>query len=240
MLFGVRRESAAHSRAAVRTASFPRHTVDFARVIPHKQALLRRHMARVRRRRALSRLRRRSRRGWLEDYALFMALKDAHGGVAVDRVGARRRPARSRRAGARGGRAWRIRWSTTAGSSTSSSPSSTRSSRPAPIAASGSWATSPSTSRTTPPTSGPIASCSSWTQRGRPTVQAGVPPGLLQRHGPALGQSRSTTGMRCARRATTGGFAACEPRSTCSTSCASITSAASRRTGRCRAPRRPR
>ena len=60
---------------------FPAHHVDFARVIPHKLALLRRatdaftpgdaYRAFV------------DRQGWwLEDYALFMALKGAHGGVA--------------------------------------------------------------------------------------------------------------------------------------------------------------
>ncbi len=60
---------------------FPAHSVDFVRVIPHKQALLRQatagfapddgYLAFVA-----------EQDSWLEDYALFMALKQAHGGVA--------------------------------------------------------------------------------------------------------------------------------------------------------------
>ncbi len=60
---------------------FPENTVDFARVIPHKQALLReatRRLARDDRYLAFV-----ARHGWwLEDYALFMALKQEHGGIA--------------------------------------------------------------------------------------------------------------------------------------------------------------
>ena len=60
---------------------FPGHAVDFARVIPHKQALLRQATERFEpddHYRAFV-----ARQGWwLEDYALFMALKHAHGGVA--------------------------------------------------------------------------------------------------------------------------------------------------------------
>jgi len=62
-------------------AAFPAHTVEFERVIPHKRTLLHqatagftpddRYHAFV------------AKEGWwLEDYALFMALKQAHGGVA--------------------------------------------------------------------------------------------------------------------------------------------------------------
>ncbi len=58
---------------------FPAHTVDFGRVIPHKQALLRQVTAGFApddRYRAFV-----AEQGWwLEDYALFMALKHAHGG----------------------------------------------------------------------------------------------------------------------------------------------------------------
>jgi len=58
---------------------FPAHRVDFARVIPHKQALLRQATAGFTpddRYRAFV-----AEQGWwLEDYALFMALKNAHGG----------------------------------------------------------------------------------------------------------------------------------------------------------------
>jgi len=60
---------------------FPAHTVDFAHVIPHKLSLLREATARFepddRYRAFVS-----EETTWLEDYALFMALKDAHGGVA--------------------------------------------------------------------------------------------------------------------------------------------------------------
>ena len=59
----------------------PVDTVDFPRVIPHKRALLREAIAAL--------IPDDGYRGfvakqgwWLEDYALFMALKDAHGGVA--------------------------------------------------------------------------------------------------------------------------------------------------------------
>jgi 4-alpha-glucanotransferase len=60
---------------------FPAHTVDFTRVIPHKEAQLRQataaftpddgYLAFIA-----------DQGWWLEDYALFMALKHAHGGVA--------------------------------------------------------------------------------------------------------------------------------------------------------------
>ncbi|MGE0439044.1 MAG: 4-alpha-glucanotransferase [Gemmatimonadales bacterium] len=63
------------------SGDFPEHRVDFATVIPHKQARLRQvtaafvpddHYGRFV-----------AEQGWwLEDYALFMALKGAHGGVA--------------------------------------------------------------------------------------------------------------------------------------------------------------
>jgi 4-alpha-glucanotransferase len=60
---------------------FPAHTVDFPRVIPHQQVLLRRATAAFapdEGYRAFV-----AQQGWwLEDYALFMALKQAHGGVA--------------------------------------------------------------------------------------------------------------------------------------------------------------
>jgi len=60
---------------------FPAHMVDFERVIPHKQALLRRATAVVEpddRYRAFVA----DQDWWLEDYALFMALKHAHGGIS--------------------------------------------------------------------------------------------------------------------------------------------------------------
>jgi len=60
---------------------FPAHTVDFERVIPHKQALLRQATAVLApddRYRAFIA----AQGWWLEDYAMFMALKQAHGGGA--------------------------------------------------------------------------------------------------------------------------------------------------------------
>ena len=74
---------------------FPAHTVDFARVIPHKQALLRHATAQFTpddQYRTFVQ----AQAAWLEDYALFMALKQAHGGVswtAWDEGAARRDPA---------------------------------------------------------------------------------------------------------------------------------------------------
>ena len=62
-------------------AGFPAHEVDFPRVITHKQALLRQTTADFPAGDAYRAFV--AEQGWwLEDYALFMALKDAHGGVA--------------------------------------------------------------------------------------------------------------------------------------------------------------
>jgi len=63
------------------SADFPAHTVDYPRVIPRKQAALREVLS------AFQpddhyRTFVRAQSWWLEDYALFMALKGAHGGVA--------------------------------------------------------------------------------------------------------------------------------------------------------------
>src|SRR4051794_2398335 len=61
--------------------AFPAHTVDFETVIPHKRALLDRAIASFTpddRYRAFAD----ARASWLDDYALFMALKDVHGGAA--------------------------------------------------------------------------------------------------------------------------------------------------------------
>ena len=61
--------------------SLPTHAVDFARVIPHKRALLatalERFVADERYERFLQ-----QQKHWLEDYALFMAIKQAHGGTS--------------------------------------------------------------------------------------------------------------------------------------------------------------
>jgi 4-alpha-glucanotransferase len=60
---------------------FPAHEVDFARVLPYKRALL---QARIDAFVPTDAFRAFTEReaSWLEDYALFMALKEAHGGVA--------------------------------------------------------------------------------------------------------------------------------------------------------------
>ena len=60
---------------------FPRHTVEFDTVIPHKRGLLERAIARFKpdvQFRDFAE----TEAWWLDDYALFMALKDAHGGAA--------------------------------------------------------------------------------------------------------------------------------------------------------------
>jgi 4-alpha-glucanotransferase len=62
-------------------ASFPSHTVDFGRVIPTKQASLRQH-TRAMPEDAAYRTFREAEGWWLEDFALFMALKEAYGGIA--------------------------------------------------------------------------------------------------------------------------------------------------------------
>jgi 4-alpha-glucanotransferase len=69
---------------------FPRHTVEFDTVIPHKRGLLERAIAQFKpdvHFRDFAE----AKAWWLDDYALFMALKDAHGGAAWTTVGARRR-----------------------------------------------------------------------------------------------------------------------------------------------------
>lgn len=60
---------------------FPPHTVDFPRVIAHKRALLRQATAAFSPDDAYAAFVA-EQAWWLEDYALFMALKDAHAGVA--------------------------------------------------------------------------------------------------------------------------------------------------------------
>ena len=78
--------------AAPATERFPSGCVDFERVIPHKHALL---LEAARRFLASAPPAERARfeefchasASWLEDFALFMALKQAHGGVAWSRWG---------------------------------------------------------------------------------------------------------------------------------------------------------
>ena len=92
-----------------------------------------------------------------------------------------------------------------------------------------------SSSRTTPPTSGRDPICSSSTRDGSPTVVAGVPPDYFSADRPALGQPALRLGRGCGA----DGFAwwierVRETLEARATSCGSITSAASRRAGRCR------
>ena len=66
---------------AADAGDFPRHTVEFERVVPHKRALLEKAAARFAsdaRHRAFAA----AHADWLDDYALFMALKEAHDGAA--------------------------------------------------------------------------------------------------------------------------------------------------------------
>ena len=60
---------------------FPAHTIDFQRVIPHKQALLRSAIDRFVPDAAYAAFVERE-IDWLDDFSLFMALKQAHGGIA--------------------------------------------------------------------------------------------------------------------------------------------------------------
>src|ERR1041384_6922224 len=60
---------------------FPAQTVDFPNVIPHKQALLRKATAEFVPEEGYLAFTA-EQEWWLEDYALFMGLKQAHGGVA--------------------------------------------------------------------------------------------------------------------------------------------------------------
>jgi 4-alpha-glucanotransferase len=62
-------------------AAFPAHSVEFERVIPHKRALVDRAIAEWKPDQGF-RVFVDTHASWLEDYAMFMALKDAHGGVA--------------------------------------------------------------------------------------------------------------------------------------------------------------
>ena len=73
---------------------YPAHTVDFGRVIPHKQALLRQATTAMTPDASYQGFVA-AHASWLEDYALFMALKHAHGGVSWtewDPGAARREP----------------------------------------------------------------------------------------------------------------------------------------------------
>jgi len=104
---------------------------------------------------------------WLDDYALFMALKEAHGGALwtewpIELV--RRDPPRC----IAPARSWPVRSASTSSGSTSFTNSGWTCGLTATSGASGSWATSRSTSRTTAPTSGPIRTCSIWTSAAIP------------------------------------------------------------------------
>ena len=61
--------------------TFPTHSVDYETVIPHKRALLDRAIAEWKPDEQY-RVFAETHASWLEDYAMFMALKEAHGGIA--------------------------------------------------------------------------------------------------------------------------------------------------------------
>ena len=124
---------------------------------------------------------------WLEDYALFMAVKaeQRQAGLAdwPDAL-------RCRRAGSHWpppGPGWRSRWTTTRPCSSSSTPSGTPS-RPMPTQrASSWWAISPSTSARIPATCGPTRSCSRPTGTVHLTQVAGCPPDAFAADGQLWG-----------------------------------------------------
>ena len=143
-------------------------------------------------------------RPWLDDFALFMALKDAHGGGASGTPGTRTssrgepEALAARSPSARGARSAAVAV------------------RPVPLlrAVGGRarrgrargdphrWATSRSSWPTTAPTSGPTPSSSTSPPTASPAFVAGVPARLLQRHRPALGQPALSLGRAGQRPAT--------------------------------------
>ena len=102
-------------------------------------------------------------RRWLDDFALFMALKDAHGGSGWMDWERAAGPPRARRARTPRARNWPRTSASISGCSGCSSSSGPRCERTPTSAASPSWVTSRSSSRSTAPTCGSIASCSRWT-----------------------------------------------------------------------------
>jgi 4-alpha-glucanotransferase len=168
------------------------HLVDFATVIPHKKQRLAQAFERfvpddrfhyfVQQQRA-----------WLDDYALFMAIKQVHGGVVVDLIGTpgvgiianpQALAAVPTAAGIERDRAGSVHGAVLHSSCSlgRSSEACRRTRNPS------SWATCRSTSRTTPPTCGPTASyfklktSVALARAGRRAAR------LLQRHRAALGQ----------------------------------------------------
>ena len=148
-----------------RAPQFPADEVDYGRVIRFRLPLLRtayeRFKTNWKRRDEFADFRGKSSQ-WLDDYALFMALKAAHGGEAVwsrwEPALAARRPGALKECG----RSWRKTskpWNSPNTCSSGSGGACTIT--PATVTFS-SWATCPFTWRTTAPTCGPIPTCSSW------------------------------------------------------------------------------
>ena len=248
---GVRRQPAAHrastssvddglarSAASRRAAALPArarrlrgHGGASGRAVCARPSRVRARSAATRR--ALRRVLRARARGWLDDFALFRALKRAHGGVAVDALGAgaprRASPralARARASCARRDRLRAVR------RSTRSTRSGARCAPTRTSAASASSATCRSSSPTTAPTSGSTRELFYLDDAGEPTRRRRRAARLLQRHRPALGQPALPLGAHARGRATPGGSSASARRCAASTPSASITSSASSATGR--------
>ncbi len=216
--------------------SLPEDAVDYGAVIAFKRPLLRKACAAFEKGATASRRDAflafcREEASWLDDFALFMALKDAHGGAA---------------------------WHTWDEALVDRDPEALAAARlahseaihavqfvPVPVlravegsadgaharAGSGSWATSRSSWPTTAPTSGPGPISSPWPPTALRPSRRGCPP-TTSAPPASSGATRSTGGMRWSAPASPGGSSASARASACSTSCASTTSAASRPTGR--------
>ena len=220
--------------------AFPAQTVDYGPVSEWKMGLLHRAFQSFKERadateRAAFQTFVAANGAWLEDFALFMALKQAHGGKPWNAwepelcAPGTLRPSRSRPPG------WLMRWRSSSSSSTSSSRQWTALKQLRERArASRSSATCRSSSATTARTCGPTPICSTSMPRasrgGRRRAAR-----LLQRDRPAVGQPALPLGRAWPSAATPGGsarigVALLDGRH----QRGSTTSAASRRIGTCR------
>ena len=250
VLFRVCRQSAADQprTAGRRTGCSPRlmsaprtrfhpGNVDFPAVIAHRQALWPRVLerfdaaARPAMRDRFDRFRL-AQADWLDDFALFMAVKDAHG-RRLDGVGARHRASRIRRH-----RAWSARCAR-----------EIRQHQLTQFLFFEQWQRVRDACRARSirimgdlPIFVAHDSADVWANRelfrldadGQPTVRGRRAAGLLQRDRPTVGQSRTTAGTCSHGPATPGGSSAFARCWSWSIASASITSAASKRHGRCR------